>query len=807
MNTHHALGWLRRAALVGAGWLSCWAALALAQPVEPAVGAVLLQQATRLTPEGMTSAVVLPDYLEAPLGARAVEATYRAVFESRAGLAGWAVYLSGAQGHMRLRLNGRTLVDRLADPQAVQTPRGIELLRLMDLPPDWLRDGANDVEITLRGRKEVSLSRIAIGPQDALRRAHDRKAIWFVYGPALVAAVMICLGLSVLLIWLRRPMESMYAWFGVAALIWGLHTAWSVSPRTFVGPRHFSVWWDTVYYLLVVVITVFCVRFAGYRMQRGARWLLASVLLVPLSLYATQGQAIHGPMHEWIRLVMVGIACVGLGAVARKVWLRRSVDHTLLLLAAVVATGLGLRDWLVFRYSDDNLPVQLTPYAGLPFVVLVAWILIDRFVRAAESLEVLNRDLEDRVRHKSTELVQALEHMRSARDLAEKADRGKTGFLAAASHDLRQPIHALGLYMGALRHRALEAPAREIVDRMGSSVAALDSLLDALLDMSRIDAGALVPQPRAFDVAALVHRLADEFAPEAEERGLRLSARVGGSPPAAAWSDPILVERVLRNLIGNAVKYTEGGGVLVTCRPRGRGRGAVWRVEVWDTGPGIAPDEQERVFDEFYQAGNAQRDRLGGLGLGLAIVRRLALLLELPLTLHSRPGRGTRFALDLPATRAPIQMAPPAEPELPLLHGMAVAVIEDDVEVRGAMRTLLTDWGCRVFDAADADDVVRQARDAGCTPAAVVADLRLRAGRDGLSEVARLRVVWGSDLPALIVSGDSAPERVRLMQVSGLPWLAKPVAAARLRSWLLAVVRRPTLTPPAALAAAPQESG
>jgi signal transduction histidine kinase/CheY-like chemotaxis protein len=790
MSMQHTLGWFRTAALVGAGVLCCGATAATTS--EAPVGVVLLQQAKRSMSDGAPTTVALPDQVEAPLDARAVEATYRAAFESRAGLADQALYLSGAQGHLRLRLNGRTLVDRLADPQVVQTPRGIELLRLVDLPPDWLRDGPNEVEITLRGRKDVSLSRIQVGPQQALRRAHDRKALAFVYGPALVAAVMICLGLSVLLIWVRRPMESMYAWFGVAAVIWGLHTAWSVSPRTFLGPRHFSVWWDTVYYLLVVIITIFCVRFAGYRLRRGARWLLASVLLVPLSLYATQGQAIHGPMHEWIRLVMVGIACAGLVAVAHKVWSGRSVDHMLLLAAAVIATGLGLRDWLVFRYSDDNLPVQLTPFAGLPFVVLVAWILIDRFVRAAESLEVLNHDLEARVRHKSKELVQALEHMRSARDLAEKADRGKTGFLAAASHDLRQPIHALGLYMGALRHRPLEAPAREIVDRMQLSVAALDSLLDALLDMSRIDAGALVPQPRAFDLAGLLHRLADEFAPEAEERGLRLSARVGGSPPATAWSDPILVERVLRNLMGNAVKYTRSGGVLVTCRPRGRGRSAIWRVEVWDTGPGIAPHEQERVFDEFYQAGNAERDRLGGLGLGLAIVRRLALLLELPLTLHSRPDRGSRFVLDLPATRAPIQLAPPTEPDLPLLDGAAVAVIEDDVEVRGAMRTLLTDWGCRVFDGADAEDVVRQARAAGCTPAAVVADLRLRGGRDGLSEVSRLRVAWGSELPALIVSGDSAPERVRLMQVSGLPWLAKPVAAARLRSWLLAVVQRPT---------------
>jgi signal transduction histidine kinase/CheY-like chemotaxis protein len=783
MRVERALGWLGRAVLVAAGFGCACAVAAGAVSGTDVAGSQWLQHASRTTADGKSTEVTLPDELAAPFDKPAIEATYRAVFDARAGLTGRALYLSGARGHMRLRLNGRPLVDLLADPLTVQTPRGINLMRVLDLPPDLLRDGPNEVEITLRGRNSVSLSRIEIGPHEALRRAHDQKAVWFVYGPALVAAVMICLGLSVLLIWARRPIESMYAYFGIAAVTWGLHTAWTISPRTFLAPRHFSVWWDTVYYFLVVALTVFCVRFAGQPMRRSARWLLASVPLVPILLYATQGRALHGPLHEWIRLAMVCIAFAGLVVVATQLWRHRSIDNALLLFAGAVATALGLRDWWVFRYSDDNLPVQLTPFAGLPFVVLVAWILIDRFVRAAESLEVLNRDLEQRVRDKNAELVHALDTMRSARDLAETADRGKTGFLAAASHDLRQPIHALGLYMGALRNRALDTPEREIVDRMNGSVAALDTLLDSLLDISRMDAGALVPQPRAFDLGALVHRLAEEFAPEAEARSLRLATRLPNGPPAAVWSDPLLVERVLRNLIANAVKYTREGGVLITCRLRGPPADAVWRVEVWDTGSGIAAEDQERVFDEFYQADNAERDRRRGLGLGLSIVRRLSRLLQLPLAMRSRPGRGTRFMLDLSPTRVPIEPAPAPEPELPL-QGLAVAVVEDDIEVRAAMRALLVGWGCEVFDGVDAADVLRLANAAGRTPAAVVADLRLRADQDGLAEVARLRACCGDDLPALIVSGDSAPERVRLMQNSGLPWLAKPVPAARLRSWL-----------------------
>jgi CheY-like chemotaxis protein len=319
---------------------------------------------------------------------------------------------------------------------------------------------------------------------------------------------------------------------------------------------------------------------------------------------------------------------------------------------------------------------------------------------------------------------------------------------------------------------------------MDHSVGALDSLLDSLLDISRIDAGALVPRPAVFDLSALIHRLADEFAADAAERGLRLSTRIGGAGGARAWSDPLLVERMLRNLIANAVKYTRRGGVLVTCRARHDATGAPqWQVEVWDTGPGIAPDEQERVFDEFYQAGNPERDRRAGLGLGLSIVRRLADLLKLPLALHSVPGRGTRFTVVLPATEAPaVKPAAPAEPAP--LHGLRVAVIEDDAEVRAAMRALLAGWGCEVRDGSDADELLR--RD-GSAAQAVVADLRLRGGRDGIAEAGRLRDAWGGAVPVLLVSGDTAPERVRLMERSGLPWLAKPVAAARLRAWLAQV--------------------
>lgn len=788
-----ALRHVRHAVLVAAGVLCCVALRAAEWPLarlEHDLGAAVVEHAERARAGRAAEVVALPDTVEAAEADEIVEVSWRVGLRTEASRSGWALYLSGVRGHVRIALNGQPLLDTITEPLGPPM-RGINRLRLVDLPPYLLRTGDNQLEITLKARGSVSLSRIALGAQQALRAERDRKALALVYGPAVVAALIGCLGLSVLLIWLRRRQEPVYGYFGVASVAWGVHTAWTVAPHELLPGIHRPVWWTTLYAFLVVMLSIFCLRFAGRvqpRVERAAQW---SVALLPPVLYASVALGVHDAVDTLVRLAMVMGVFTALGVVARQAWRARDLDNALLVLAGLVAAAFGARDWWVAESGRDNLPVMLTVYAGVPFVLLLAWILIDRFVETQVSLEALNRELESRVAGQSAALVTALDHMRAARDWAERSNRGKTSFLAAASHDLRQPIHALGLYMGALRQRALEPRAREIVDRMDGSVAALESLMNSLLDISRIDAGALIPQPRAFDLGALVLRVADEFAADAAARGLRFSARIAAAAgPAVAWADPLLVERVLRNLIANAIKYTRRGGVLVTCRVRRDDEGdpRLWRVEIWDTGPGIAPEERERVFEEFYQGGNAQRDRGGGLGLGLSIVRRLAQLMRLPLTLHSRPGQGTRFVLDLPVSSVQPAEDATAFGEQPLA-GLAVAVVEDDAEVRTATCRLLQGWGCDVLEGVDADQVLQHARARGLVPAAVVADLRLLDGRDGLGEIAALRAALGDALPALVVSGDTAPERVRMLQDSGLPWLSKPLPAARLRSWLAQVAR------------------
>ncbi len=745
---------------------------------------VTVERAARIDATGRVEEVTLPDSVESEADEAVIERRWRIRLDLPGERGGQALYLSGALGHVRIALNGQALLDTITEPLG-PAPRSAHRLRLVELPPYLLQVADNTIDITLRGQRFISLSRVTLGRQDTLYVLRDTKALQMTYAPAAVAAMIGCFGFSVLLLWVRRRVESIYAIFGVAAITWGLHTAWTVTPRTLLPQPHYWIWWTSLYAFVVAMIAIFALRFAGYAQRRIERALLWGCAAVPPLLYAGQGLGAADAVSIAVRGAMVLVAFAGLAAVSVSAVRDRSVDNALLVVAGVAAAGLGARDWLVFMGSEDNLPVQWAPFAALPFVALVTWFLIDRFVQTNESLETLNRELEQRVQRKSVELVSALDEMRAARDAAEAANRSKTSFLAAASHDLRQPIHALGLYMGALRQRALEREARDILDRMDGSVAALDSLFDALLDVSRIDAGAVVPVQRAFDLADLLRRLTNEFAPEAQARELRLGARMAASVgPIAARSDPMLIERVLRNLIANAVKYTVQGGVLVTCRRRGE----YWRVEVWDTGPGIDAAEQERVFEEFYQAGNPERDRRAGLGLGLAIVRRVARLLQLSLTMQSRPGHGTHFAVELPAARELLPAAPQVL-DLQPLSGLAVAVVEDDPEVRDAMRTLMLGWGCRVLDGVDADEVQAAAAAQSVHPQAVVADLRLRGDRDGLAEIGRLRERYGAALPALLVSGDSAPERVRLMQQSGLPWLAKPVSAARLRSWLAQSVR------------------
>ena len=372
----------------------------------------------------------------------------------------------------------------------------------------------------------------------------------------------------------------------------------------------------------------------------------------------------------------------------------------------------------------------------------------------------------------------------AARHEAEVANRAKTQFFAAASHDLRQPLHALGLFAEALRQRSHDGPAIELVNSINGSVDALEELFSELLDITRIDSGGVDVQPRHFAIAGVLRKLRLHFEPTAFEKGLALRFR---GERAHVHADPLLVERILRNLVSNAIRYSDDGGVLVSARRRGD------RVllQVWDTGPGIREAEQQRVFEEFYQVAGPRLapDQKKGLGLGLAIVKRLAGLMDAPLALRSQPGRGTVFTLDLPAGRAAAaaDAAVPARAPAGLtLDGRLIAVVEDEPAVLKGLDVMLTGWGARVAAHRGIDEALAWARGLppGTAPDLLIVDWRLDDGRTGIDALAALRGVFGRGVPAIMVTGSAMSAHDAEAERHDFHLMLKPVVPNKLRAMI-----------------------
>ncbi len=364
----------------------------------------------------------------------------------------------------------------------------------------------------------------------------------------------------------------------------------------------------------------------------------------------------------------------------------------------------------------------------------------------------------------------------------QRASEEKTRFFAAASHDLRQPLHAIALFGAVLDKELQGQPAHAHAQRLMGAVHALGNSLDTMLDVSRLDAGVIEPDLQDVPLNAVLQALHPSFASRAEERELQLRLR---ATPVRVRTDPLLLQRLLGNLIENAIKYTpHGGGVLVVARPRGA---QVW-IDVVDTGIGIAPEHADRVFDEFYQVDNPGRDRTRGLGIGLSIVRRLSLLLGHPVALRSRPGRGSRFRVTVPAAPAPRPSAPPLPEDRQVpAAGRAlprrVLLIDDEADITDALGAFLHAWGIRSVTARDeagAALALHQAHERQQPFDALLCDFRLAEGADGLEAALRLRERFAPGLPLLLITGETAPERLQRVRDSGVPVLFKPVEPERL---------------------------
>lgn len=382
-----------------------------------------------------------------------------------------------------------------------------------------------------------------------------------------------------------------------------------------------------------------------------------------------------------------------------------------------------------------------------------------------------------------TELTQQKEIAERAQNQAEQANRAKTRFMATASHDLRQPVQALEFFSAALGIELQKHPSLALADNIRATGRELGDLLDALLDFSQADISVVRPVKRDYPVADLIHRLREEFSLQAADRGLRY--RVVSS---SAWihSDPVLLERMLRNLIGNAMKYTRTGKILLGCRRVAAGL----RIEVHDTGVGIPLDQQKHIFDEFVQLENPERDRRKGLGLGLAIVDNLARALGHALTLRSTPQRGSVFGVTVPLgvpQSAPTAVDLAASSEC--VQEALILLVDDDEKIRESVANLLKNWGYAVLTAESCAQSLQLLKEGGRMPDVVLADQRLRDGKTGLQAIQDIRAYCGRQVPAAIMTGDTVPEQVAAARALGIPLLNKPLPAAKLRNLIANLLR------------------
>lgn len=737
-------------------WL-VWAAPARADDHE-----LLLTQAEFASAaQGPWQAVALPDtWSQRGLGSPGI-GFYRLRFRLDAAPDRlWALRLARLSTNHELRVNGQLVSGGLPlESRVLRRPVPV----LVSLPPSLLRAGENVIEIEVDNGVRAGLSPLEVGPAALVEREFLAGYHLQVTLPQMlnVASGGVCL--LVLFLWWRRRSEAALGAFAVLGII--------ASARNFGYYRVASAEAVTISDFLffaaqvasVVLLGVFAMALSG-RAPRAYK--AALVAGAPLLLAAGAVAAPLGQLHQ-ARTVAYPLLLL---AVIPALWLVSTRARELragplraLLAGLVVVLGAGVHDYLYQQGHTSVMDGYWLPYAVPVALVAFAAVLMQRVVGALNQVEELNLTLEQRVRDRTLALQQA--------------NRAKSRFLAAASHDLRQPVVSIGLLVGLLRERITEPAQRALAVRLDEAVAAMESLLAGLLDLSRLETGGLQPRWQAVPLQPLFDAIAAQEGEAARRKGLQLRVR---PTPLAVHADALLVEQIVRNFVSNALRYTERGGVLLAARRAADGR---VRLQVWDTGRGIDEASQSQVFDDFVQLDASSRHRREGLGLGLPIVRRSAALLGAPLTLRSRPGRGSCFGITLAAANGTPAVAAETTPGGAVLDGRTLVLVEDDVTVRDALGSRLTAWGARVWSF-DSPQALRIALDAlppdQRQADLIVTDLHLPGG-SGFDVIALVRRRFGS-LPALVVTGDTTPADVVRLSDLNAKLLHKPFRTEELHA-------------------------
>ncbi len=666
------------------------------------------------------------------------------------------VSLTRISSTRRVYLNGRLIEDTHA------LGYGHPVRAVIPLPPLLLREGDNEIVFDVEHRIQGGLSAVRFGPMSTLTTEEAHLAFRTDELPRGLNMATGLLALLMLLVRWRRPTEQAMGLFGGLALLGSLRN-YSYFMEVKLLPVVVGDW---LYFSAQVWTLSLFAAFAlnlqpDGRRVRVERGILAFAIVLPALA------AVTAPVGGLTVLRMVVYPVLLLAGIASLAMLWRAMRHDRSAMNVALVVGFaalmlsGVHDYL---FQQGLMPVTgqfLIPITMPLAFGVYALMQLNRFVRAVNEVERLNLELEHRVAERTREL--------------QSANAAKTRFLAAASHDLRQPVAAIGLMVSLMREQAAAPMLRRMIDRVDEALASMETLLKGLLDLSRLDSGTARVRPGRVPLQPLFDAIAVHESEAAARKGLRLRFR---ATRLAVQSDAVLIEQILRNLIGNALRYTEHGTVLVAARARG----SHVLLQVWDTGIGISEPDQAIVFDEFVQVGNAARESAKGLGLGLSIVKRSAAVLGHPLQLRSRVGHGSCFSLQVPraddAQALPPAGAGPSQP----LAGLRITVVDDDPAMLDSLAERLRVWGAEVrsLDGVTALRASLPGAPAGegCYADLLITDQRLPDG-SGLQVVELVRERCGP-LPALVVTGDTSPDDLALLDASGVPVLHKPFRAEAL---------------------------
>ena len=586
-----------------------------------------------------------------------------------------------------------------------------------------------------------------------MRSDIDHIRALYVQTPATLTGNFIGMGLMAAIFWSLADPWRLGGWLAVGATLWLLRLA---HYTRFRRQRHAHAdtlrQWRRSWMVLVL--------------GQGALWGVAVWLFWGL-----------GTAYHVVSLVLIVYSyCLG------SVQLLATQSRVFLAFISLVLTPTIVR-----IASDSSQPWHLQLAVILTLLFCITVLMARTYGSALGQAITLKSRTDELAGRLRTEMMVAEE----ARRAAEAANRAKTQFFAAASHDLRQPLHAMGLFAEALRQRSHDPEVASLVNSINESVDALEGLFGELLDITRIDTGGVDVNPAPVRMREMFQRLRLHFEPVAFEKGLMLSFH---GEQQVAHADPVLLERVLRNLVSNAIRYTDDGGVLVSCRHRKGKDGGRLLLQVWDSGIGISQASLPRIWEEFFQAQSnrpLEAHHRKGLGLGLAIVKRLASLLNAPISVRSRLGRGTVFSIEVPVGKIPRTSigAVPSSVKMPLgltLEGRFIVVVEDEAAVREGLVVLLQAWGAR----AESFDTVEAVEAWAASPGAEAPDLqlvdyRLPQGRTGIEALVALRARWpGRKLPAIIITGSSLGGHEDEAVKHDYHLLIKPVLPNKLRAMI-----------------------